>query len=106
MAPELVTRQHADRVRCQRAGQPGTRHLGVATIGADPAKATIAMLTTGRGTNIAPLWSPDGTRLVYQHTDPQNSADLFVVAAKAGATPRVSPTRCRRRCEQVELRRA
>ena len=68
-------------------GQPGTRHVGVASIGADPAKATVAMLTTGRGTNIAPLWSPDGTRLVYQHTDAQTSADLFVIAAKAGATP-------------------
>jgi dipeptidyl aminopeptidase/acylaminoacyl peptidase len=68
-------------------GHPGTRHVGVATIGADPAKATIAMLTTGRGTNIAPVWSPDSKRLVYQHTDPQTSADLFVVDARAGATP-------------------
>ena len=68
-------------------GKPGKRHLAVATIGADPAKTTIAMLTTGRGTNIAPLWSPDGTRLVYQHTDPQASADLFVIEAKSGAAP-------------------
>lgn len=68
-------------------GQPGTRHLGVATIGADPSTATIAMLTTGRGTNIAPVWSPDGTRIAYQHTDPQASADLFVIAAKAGSRP-------------------
>jgi dipeptidyl aminopeptidase/acylaminoacyl peptidase len=69
------------------AGLPGTRHLGVATIGADPAHATVTMITSGRGTNIAPRWSPDDTRLVYQHTDARNSADLFVVAAKAGATP-------------------
>jgi dipeptidyl aminopeptidase/acylaminoacyl peptidase len=67
--------------------QPGTRHLGVATIGSDPSKATIAMITTGRGTNIGPQWSPDGARLVYQHTDPQNSADLYTIEAKAGATP-------------------
>jgi len=67
--------------------RPGTRHLGVATIGTNPAGATIAMITTGRGTNIAPQWSPDGSRLVYQHTDPQNSADLFVIDAKAGSTP-------------------
>jgi dipeptidyl aminopeptidase/acylaminoacyl peptidase len=67
--------------------RPGTRHLGIATIGSDPARATIAIITSGRGTNIAPAWSPDGTRLVYQHTDPQNPADLFVVDAKAGATP-------------------
>jgi dipeptidyl aminopeptidase/acylaminoacyl peptidase len=57
----------------------GTRHLYVATIGGNPATAKVAAVTTGRGTDIAPQWSPDGTRLVYQHTDPQHSADLFVV---------------------------
>ena len=39
------------------------------------------------GTNIGPAWSPDGTRLVYQHTDPQASADLFVIAATGSAKP-------------------
>ena len=61
----------------------GTRHVYLATLGSDPKRATIARITNGRGTNIAPLWSPDGTRLVYQHTDPQNSADLYVVAVPA-----------------------
>jgi dipeptidyl aminopeptidase/acylaminoacyl peptidase len=65
--------------------RPGTRHLGIATIAGNPSTATIAMITSGRGTNIAPQWSPDGSRLVYQHTDPQNSADLFTIDAKAGA---------------------
>jgi dipeptidyl aminopeptidase/acylaminoacyl peptidase len=65
----------------------GDRHLYLATLGSDPAHATITPLTTGRGTDIAPLWSPDGTRLVYQHTDPHNSADLWVIDAKAGAQP-------------------
>jgi dipeptidyl aminopeptidase/acylaminoacyl peptidase len=69
------------------ADRPGTRHLGVATIGTDPSKATVAMLTSGRGTNIAPVWSPDGTRLVYQRTDPQTSADFFVVSATGGGKP-------------------
>ena len=59
----------------------GDRHLYVATIGADPARATIAAVTSGRGTDIAPQWSPDGTRLVYQHTDPHNSADVWMVSA-------------------------
>jgi len=59
----------------------GDRHLYVATIGADPARATIAAITTGRGTDIAPSWSPDSTRLVYQHTDAHNSADLWVIGA-------------------------
>jgi dipeptidyl aminopeptidase/acylaminoacyl peptidase len=67
--------------------RPGTRHLGVATLGGDPKKATVTMLTTGRGTNIAPAWSPDGTKLVYQHTDPQSSADFYVIAASAGSKP-------------------
>jgi dipeptidyl aminopeptidase/acylaminoacyl peptidase len=60
-------------------GKYGTRHLYVATIAGNPQRARIAQLTTERGTNIAPQWSPDGKRLVYQHTDPQHSADLFVL---------------------------
>jgi dipeptidyl aminopeptidase/acylaminoacyl peptidase len=60
-------------------GRYGTRHLYVATIGADPARATVASVTNGRGADIAPQWSPDGTRLLYQHTDASNSADLYIV---------------------------
>jgi dipeptidyl aminopeptidase/acylaminoacyl peptidase len=48
------------------------------------------MLTSGRGTNIAPQWSPDGSRLIYQHTDPQNSADLFVIERVTKKRVRVS----------------
>jgi dipeptidyl aminopeptidase/acylaminoacyl peptidase len=66
---------------------PGSRHLGVAAINGDPARATVTTLTIGRGTNTAALWSPDGRKLVYQHTDPQNSADLWVIDATPGATP-------------------
>ena len=69
------------------ADHPGDRHLGIATIGDDPAHATIRMITAGRGTDIAPLWSPDDKRLVYQHTDPYNSADLFAIAATPAAKP-------------------
>ncbi|HEX3702518.1 MAG TPA: prolyl oligopeptidase family serine peptidase [Vicinamibacterales bacterium] len=65
----------------------GDRHLYVATLGSDPSHATVAALTTGRGTDIAPIWSPDGTRVVYQHTDAQNSADLWAIDAKASAKP-------------------
>jgi dipeptidyl aminopeptidase/acylaminoacyl peptidase len=66
-------------------GHPGDRQLGIATIGDDPAHATITYVTSGRGTNVSPFWSPDDSRLVFQHTDPWNSADLFVVRAGAGA---------------------
>src|SRR4030095_4552271 len=53
----------------------------------DLSKAAIAAITSGRGTNIAPQWSPDGTRLVYQHTDTRNSADLWIIDAKPNAKP-------------------
>jgi dipeptidyl aminopeptidase/acylaminoacyl peptidase len=68
-------------------GQPGDRQVGVATLGDDPAQARVTMLTLGRGTNIGAVWSPDDRELVYQHTDAQNSADLYVVAS-AGGQPR------------------
>jgi len=60
-------------------GKYGVRQLYVATIAGNPSRARIAQVTSERGTNIAPQWSPDGKRLVYQHTDPHNSADLYVV---------------------------
>ena len=67
---------------------PGSRHLYVATIGTDPLPAKVTMITSGRGADTTAQWSPDGKKLIYQHTDPQNSADLWVVdATMAGAKP-------------------
>jgi dipeptidyl aminopeptidase/acylaminoacyl peptidase len=68
------------------AAKPGTRHIEIATIGDNPTMATIVTLTSGSGTNTAPQWSPDDTRLLFQHTDYQNSADLYVADAVANAT--------------------
>jgi len=68
----------------------GDRHLYVATLGSDPAHPTITAVTSGSGTNIAPQWSPDGTRLLYQHTDPHNSADLWVVEVASKKTTRLT----------------
>ena len=67
------------------ADEPGTRQIQAATIGDDPASATIVTVTSGHGTNTAPQWSPDDKRLVFQHTDAQNSADLYVANAAANA---------------------
>jgi dipeptidyl aminopeptidase/acylaminoacyl peptidase len=84
---------------------PGNRQLRVATLtstsdsgtsrstpdaGSFRLQAELKTLTSGRGTNIDPQWSPDGRRLVYQHTDPQNSADLYVIDAMQ---PNAKPVR-------------
>jgi dipeptidyl aminopeptidase/acylaminoacyl peptidase len=69
--------------------KPGTRQIEVATIGDNPGTASIVTVTSGNGTNTAPQWSPDDKRLVFQHTDYQNSADLYV----ADAAPNAKVTR-------------
>jgi dipeptidyl aminopeptidase/acylaminoacyl peptidase len=58
---------------------PGSRHIGIVTLNGNPSSATIRMMTNGRGADIDAQWSPDGRSLVYQHTDPQNSADLYTL---------------------------
>jgi len=63
----------------------GDRRIGIASIGDDPAHATVTYITAGKGTNVEPQWSPDDKRLVYQHTDTHNSADLYVSEANSGA---------------------
>lgn len=67
--------------------KPGDRQVEIATIGDDPTRATIVSVTSGSGTNTSPQWSPDDKRLLYQHTDAQNSADLYVAEAAANAKP-------------------
>ena len=67
---------------------PGQRHIRIVSLDGNPLRPEIRAVTSGRGTNIDPQWSPDGRWLVYQHTDPQNSADLYVVdTTAAGAKP-------------------
>ncbi len=65
--------------------KPGTRQIEFATITGDPGQATVTVVTTGTGTNTSPQWSPDDRRLLFQHTDAQNSADLYVADATANA---------------------
>jgi len=67
--------------------QPGDRQIGIATIADDPTHATLVYITSQPGTNIEPHWSDGDARLVYQHTDTHNSADLFTIGAAAGAQP-------------------
>ena len=71
-------------------GRPGDRQVGVVTLHGDPAHATVAWLTQGKGTNIGPVWSPHDRRLVYQHTDAQHSADLYVIPSSGEAPLRLT----------------
>src|SRR6266576_325269 len=66
---------------------PGDRVIGIASIGDDPARAAVTYITAGPGTNIEPHWSEGDGRIVYQHTDARNSADLFTIGTNAGAQP-------------------
>src|SRR2546429_9950125 len=66
---------------------PGDRVIGIASIGDDPARAAVTCITAGPGTNIEPHWSEGDGRIVYQHTDARNSADLFTIGTNAGAQP-------------------
>ena len=72
---------------------PGQRHLAVADV-SDPARSRVSILTEGRGTNTQETgaggfvlihekggWSPDGQRLLFQHTDPGRPADLHWIEA-------------------------
>ncbi len=77
---------------------PGQRHLAVADL-QNPASPRVSILTRGRGTNTQMTgaggfvlnrenggWSPDGRRLLFQHTDPGRPADIFWLEA-SGGTP-------------------
>jgi len=67
--------------------RPGDRHIGIVSLGGDPAHATVAYVTARNGTNIEPHWSADDKYLVYQHTDTRNSADFYAIEAKVHAQP-------------------
>jgi dipeptidyl aminopeptidase/acylaminoacyl peptidase len=70
------------------AERPGTRQIVVAT--RDDAWATprLDAVSSGRGTNTSARWSPDGRRLLFEHTDARHSPDLFVSDATPGAEAR------------------
>lgn len=69
------------------AGRPGDRQIGVATIGRTSSGIPVRYITEGNGTNIEPVWSPDDKQIIFQHTDPQNSADLFTTGVKRDSRP-------------------
>lgn len=69
--------------------RPGDRVIGIAKIADDPAHAEVIYLPSYAGTNIEARWSEGDGRLLFQRTDPENSADLYVTNPK----PEVRPLR-------------
>jgi Tol biopolymer transport system component len=65
--------------------RPGDRVIGIAQIGDDPAHAELRYIPAEPGTNIEPHWSEGDGRLVFQHTDTHNSADLYTIGTNPGA---------------------
>ena len=78
---------------------PGQRQL-FAVDTADLPDVTPRRLTSARGTNVQPIrrtgfqlssehggFSPDGSRIVYQHTDPRAPPDLLVVDTSGSGEP-------------------
>ena len=77
---QLVARRQAYRVSPQRRRQSdGTFRRRSWT---SPRGKTRAVVTA-RGVSFDPLFSPDGTQLVYHRTDVHNSLDFYVAAGQA-----------------------
>jgi dipeptidyl aminopeptidase/acylaminoacyl peptidase len=64
-------------------GNQMERFIGVVDVAGGKADDVV----TARGVNLDPSFSPDGTRLVFQRTDVENSLDLYVAPAQANAKP-------------------
>lgn len=67
---------------------PGDRRIGIVTF--EGGKPTVRYVTTLEGTNTEPAWSATDRQLVYEHTDWQNSADLYTVSANGGEPARLT----------------
>ena len=51
----------------------------------DVATGRIDAITSARGVQIAPMFSPDGAHLLYQRSSVEHSLDLYLIASHAGA---------------------
>lgn len=64
------------------AGNQMERFVSVVDVASGKSEAIV----TTRGVNLDPLFSPDGTRLLVQRTDVENSLDFYVAPVQANAT--------------------
>ena len=69
------------------ADRPGDRRIGIASIASNPEHPIIKYVATSEGTNIEPHWSRSDNSLIYQHTDWQNSADLYAIEVNGDSGP-------------------
>lgn len=64
------------------AGNQMERFISVVDVAAGKSDAVV----TARGVSLDPVFSPDGARLVFQHTDVESSLDLYVTPEQSNAT--------------------
>jgi dipeptidyl aminopeptidase/acylaminoacyl peptidase len=65
------------------SGNQMERFIDVVDVASGKGEPTV----TARGVNLDPVFSPDGTTLVFQRTDVENSLDLYVAQVRADARP-------------------
>ena len=73
-----------------RGENPGVRNLEVATLDGTSADDGVVSVTTGGGTNTAPRWSSDGSRLLFRRTSPEHPVDLFVAPVEGDGQERLT----------------
>ncbi len=64
-------------------GNQMERFIDIVDVATGKSEAVVA----ARGVNLDPLFSPNGSQVVFQRTDVENSLDLYVADARAGSKP-------------------
>jgi dipeptidyl aminopeptidase/acylaminoacyl peptidase len=64
-------------------GPPGRKQISVASLDPRGSVTRTTTITAGKGAHTQPVWSPSGEQILFEQTDPRNSADLYVTRASA-----------------------